>query len=217
MFVSVHKVYTQEQINKRFQKIIFQDLLRHYYRNFIILNTLKIKIETADFNSYPSEEHILKFKSLPEDLRINKFTTSGKNHDSLHEFELLLRNINVEIDVFLDHLKNKDLNKEIKLRDFNAMFFKFSMIAERITKILKDLNYRDFNSTEHFYAYLKQVSEENAKRKKSVPPSLESQRMKIESGKENYFDQLGLSKELDNDIRLEFDVIQLIPFYQTTT
>lgn len=215
--MSVHKVYTQEQINKRFQKIIFQDLLRHYYRNFIILNTLKIKIETADFNSYPSEEHILKFKSLPEDLRINKFTTSGKNYDSLHEFELLLRNINVEIDVFLDHLKNKDLNKEIKLRDFNAMFFKFSMIAERITKILKDLNYRDFNSTEHFYAYLKQVSEENAKRKKSVPPSLESQRMKIESGKENYFDQLGLSKELDNDIRLEFDVIQLIPFYQTTT
>ncbi|AFL84186.1 hypothetical protein Belba_1576 [Belliella baltica DSM 15883] len=215
--MSVHKVYTQGQINKRFQKIIFQDLLRHYYRNFIILNTLKIKLETADFNSYPSEEHILKFKSLPEDLRINKFTTSGKNYDSLHEFELLLRNINVEIDVFLDHLKNKDLNKEIKLRDFNTMFFKFSMIAERITRILKDLKYKGFNSTEHFYAYLKQVSEENAKRKKSVPPSIDSQRMEIESRKENFFDQLGLGKELDNDIKLEFDVLQLIPFYQTTT
>lgn len=211
-YIYVRKDYKQEQINKLFQQSIFKDLLRHNYRNFIVLHALKIKLETDNFNSYPSEEHILKFKSLPEDLRINKFTTSAKNYDVLHRFELLLRNVNIEVDVFLDHLKNQELDMDIKKRDLKTMSFKFPMISEKIIEILTILDNKDFRTEEQFRSYLKSISSDNVNRKKSKPQSSESQEIQIENRGENYFDKLGLTEELDNDIKLEYDIIQLIPF-----
>ncbi|PRY84874.1 hypothetical protein [Mongoliibacter ruber] len=207
----IYKDYRQNQINTSFQESIFKDLLRHYYRNFIVLHAMKIKLENNSYNSYPSEEHILKFKSLPEDLRINQFTTSTKNYDVLHRFELLLRNINTEIDVFLEHLKNPNLPLDVKQRDMKAMAFKFPMTSERILEITQTLKV-DFNTREKFTAFLKSVSADNVQRKKSKEPSLESQQLIIPTRDENFFDQLDLKQDLDTDIKLEYDIIQLIPF-----
>lgn len=207
----IYKDYRQNQINTSFQESIFKDLLRHYYRNFIVLHAMKIKLENNSYNSYPSEEHILKFKSLPEDLRINQFTTSTKNYDVLHRFELLLRNVNTEIDVFLEHLKNQNLPLDVKQRDMKAMAFKFPMISERILEITQTLKV-DFNTREKFTAFLKSVSADNVQRKKSKESSLESQQLIIPTRDENFFDQLELKQELDTDIKLEYDIIQLIPF-----
>lgn len=207
----VLKDLKQSQIHTSFQESIFKDLLRHYYRNFIVLHAMKIKLENNNYNSYPSEEHILKFKSLPEDLRINQFTTSTKNYDVLHRFELLLRNVNTEIDVFLEHLKNQNLTLDVKQRDLKAMAFKFPKIAEKIIEILQTLKV-DFNTNEKFTAYLKSVSKDNAENKKSKEPSEESEQLIIPNREANLFDQLGLKQDLDTDIKLEYDIIQLIPF-----
>ncbi|MDR0541789.1 MAG: L-rhamnose mutarotase [Dysgonamonadaceae bacterium] len=134
---AVEKETEQMQIKKEFQAKLFIDLIRHLYRNKVcICATLwKLKQEGLD-KKYPSEEHLLKLKILPEDLRLDRFDNTPTHYDILHELELKFRNFNYEVDVTLEHLKIKKLNKQQKVRDLSVLEFKQQLLTIDIVNVM---------------------------------------------------------------------------------
>ena len=137
-FYAIRNESKQQKINEKFQRKIISDLIRHFYRNKIVINAITIVYKTNIINNpdnyqecfdsmYPSEENLLKLKVLPEDLRFEKFDSFNTNtqfYDLLHQIGLSFRAFNIEVDTALLHLKNRNISSGIKLRDLEALDFK---------------------------------------------------------------------------------------------
>jgi hypothetical protein len=211
----VWKEYKQDLIDKSIQTGIFKDLLRHYYRNFIVLKVIEIKMIKDNYNSYPSEEHFLKFKTLPEELRIIKFKGLSNNYDLLHSFELILRNVNIEIDVYLLHLKDPNLSKSTKEEDIKTLFFKFSLISLKILELLANID-KKVDSKKLAYEHLRNESLKNQSSKKSKTPATELDGINLSIPDGNFLKELGLRPEIEIDLGLEYNIVRMIPFSNLT-
>ena len=144
------------------QKGQFDDLIRHLYRNLVctlafsqkvleesthkkttnilkkICNTLIRK--KAAHNEYPSEEHLLKLKVLPEDiLHLEKYNNNSDIYTKMHELKLLLRNYDTEIDTALMHLKNKNVTLEEVKNDLDTLVYKPLHLINKIREITDDM------------------------------------------------------------------------------
>ena len=144
------------------QKGQFDDLIRHLYRNLVctlafsqkvleesthkkatnilkkVCNTLIRKKEAH--NEYPSEEHLLKLKVLPEDiLHLEKYNNNSDIYTKMHELKLLLRNYDTEIDTALMHLKNKNVTLEEVKNDLDTLVYKPLHLINKIREITDDM------------------------------------------------------------------------------
>jgi L-rhamnose mutarotase len=137
---AVQKETEQMQIKKEFQAKLFVDLIRHLYRNKVCICATLWKLKQHGFGKkYPSEEHLLKLKILPEDLRLDRFDNTPTHYDVLHELELKFRNFNYEVDVTLEHLKIKKLKDEQKIRDLSVLEFKQQLLSIDIVNVMRKL------------------------------------------------------------------------------
>ncbi|MDR1119517.1 MAG: hypothetical protein LBM08_01200 [Dysgonamonadaceae bacterium] len=131
------KNVVKQEINRKFQKGIFEDLIRHLYRNKVCVCATRLKLENDGFNKYyPSEEHLLKLQVLPEDLRIHRFDSTPRYYDKLHKVELYFRNYNIEVEVALEHLKTKALPEDRKKRDLDVFEMKSGFLTQEIFKLM---------------------------------------------------------------------------------
>lgn len=130
-----------QKISKKFHQKIFMDLIRHLYRNKVVVCAMGWKLADKGYDKYyPSEEHLLKLKQLPEDLRLDRFRSAPKHYDKLHKLELLFRNYDTEVDVALEHLKTQTISQEFKIRDIHyTLEFKSQMLTKEIRDLLIDL------------------------------------------------------------------------------
>lgn len=153
----------KRHIKKQFQIRLFLDLIRHLYRNKVVICALQEKFKTNEpdkhlYNEkYPSEEHLLKLKVLPEDLRLDRFDNSPEFYDILHELELKFRNFNYEVDVALEHLKIKQMDPKQKIRDLGVLEFKQQLLTVNIIEVMRKLGLdktlvEQFESDASFYA-----------------------------------------------------------------
>jgi hypothetical protein len=96
-----------------------------------------LKTESYGYDRYyPSEEHLLKLKVLPEDLRFDRFNNTPQYYDILHSLELKFRNYNTEIDVTLGHLRNSSISSNIKSRDMSVLSKKSDYLTREIIQLL---------------------------------------------------------------------------------
>ena len=144
------------------QKGQFDDLIRHLYRNLVCTlafsqkvleesthkkatNILKKVCNTlirkkAAHNEYPSEEHLLKLKVLPEDiLHLEKYNNNSDIYTKMHELKLLLRNYDTEIDTALMHLKNKNVTLEEVRNDLDTLVYKPLHLINAIREITDEM------------------------------------------------------------------------------
>ncbi|MDR3328363.1 MAG: hypothetical protein LBT04_09720 [Prevotellaceae bacterium] len=137
-FIIVHIVFRakDKKTKNSVQKKISEDMLRHLGRNKIIIDKINEKFGKNEFDKYyPSEEHLLKLKIIEEDMQFEKFDIWTKKYEDLHELKLLLRNLNIETDVALEHFKRKDLLKETKKRDIEMLKVNIESLENKILKI----------------------------------------------------------------------------------
>lgn len=89
-----------------------KDLPRHFYRNLVCVFAIIIKYNDDSNNSlngkksYPSESNVLKLKTLPDEI-IYDIDIDEKTYTNMHEFKLLLRNYNTEVEVASNHFSRK--------------------------------------------------------------------------------------------------------------
>jgi hypothetical protein len=200
----------QQAINKRAQEAIFRDLIRHLYRNKIVVCAMRWRLETEGMDKYyPSEEHLLKLKVLPEDLRLDRFNNTPDHYDKLHAMELLFRNYSIEADVTLEHLKLRSLPARVKLEDLRTLEFKSQYLTMRICELMNDTGM--YIDVEAIRTMLLREVDQHKKVEKAyykpadVPP-------REGAGCRYYDDDLKLTGQLDEDISREYGVIKLIEF-----
>lgn len=137
---AIRRETKQQQIKRTFQAKILSDLIRHMYRNKVCICATHWKLKNEGFDShYPSEEHLLKLKLLPEDLRFDRFDNTPDFYDILHELELKFRNFDVEVDVVLTHLKQPGIDKETKERDLKVLEYKSQLLTSEIINLMHTL------------------------------------------------------------------------------
>jgi hypothetical protein len=137
---AIRRETKQQQIKRTFQSKILSDLIRHMYRNKVCVCAVQQKLRDQGFDRYyPSEEHLLKLKLLPEDLRFDRFDNTPAFYDILHELELKFRNFNIEVDVSLEHLKLQNIGEETKIRDLEVLEFKSQLLTIDIINLMHTL------------------------------------------------------------------------------
>lgn len=111
-----------------------RDLPRHFYRNLVctsaIIHVYRVDSEGGSKRTYyPSESHLYKLQTLPDDivLPIDIIETdndeSNPYHD-MHELKVLLRNYCTEITVASQHLARQNIKRESLLQDFDNLLYK---------------------------------------------------------------------------------------------
>lgn len=147
----------KNRVDKECQYRLFQDIIRHLYRNKICILTMQVKSyvmqnnfekelkENSDRNNdsvqrlkffYPSEEHILKLKLMPSDIHLEEYYRDVETYHKLHEVELLLRNYNIEVDTAFFHLPNPKVDAKTRERDFSTLNFKTGFLTSEIIGLM---------------------------------------------------------------------------------
>lgn len=107
-----------------------RDLSRHFYRNLVCASAMIFKYLDASNNddegkrkNYPSESNLLKLKTLPDEV-IYDIDEDAKSYTKRHEFKLLLRNFNTEVDVASEHFARMNISDKAIRQDIDNLIFK---------------------------------------------------------------------------------------------
>ena len=116
----------------------FNDLIRHLYRNLVCTMAFTKKtLDKREHLEYPSEEHLLKLKVLPEDvLHLEKYNNNNDIYKMMHELKLLLRNYDIEIDTAMMHLKDGMIKVNVLKNDLDTLTFKPLYLTKKILDII---------------------------------------------------------------------------------
>lgn len=128
-----------KKLSQDTQRHLLNELLRHLYRDYVIIYTMRTKMEEIDYAGYPSEEHYVKLKIPMENIHLDAFYGEDEKFRLMHVLYLNLRNFNVEVDVALQHAKDRKLSREVKDEDFDTLEFKVSLLSEKIIKTINQI------------------------------------------------------------------------------
>jgi hypothetical protein len=197
----------QQEINRPAQDAILRDLIRRLYRNKVVVCAIRWKLTDKGFDKcYPSEEQLLKLKVLPEDLRLDRFDSAPEHYDKLHKLRLLFRNYTIDVDVALAHLKTRALPQSIKIDDLLALEYKSQLLTEKIRKLM-DCTGLNITDDDIRNILLEKDDEHHHSGEACVPENIFDR-----GGEYQYYDQIGLTTQLNNDISREYSHIDTIDF-----
>lgn len=93
---------------------------------------------------YPSEEHLLKLKVLPEDvLHLESYNQDDKIYQKMHELKLQLRNYDIEIDTAMTHLKENVQDEAMIRENLDTLTFKPLFLISKIVGVVKSLDKKE--------------------------------------------------------------------------
>lgn len=133
-------------VSSKIMEASLQDLIRHLYRNLVCSVAMALLFKHSnnkvgyDFKSYPSETNMQKLKSDPELYIFNLDTSSVEGMRAGREMRILLRNYNVEVEVAIDHLSQKNIDHHIFDSDFDNLLFKPLFLISKINGLWQNLN-----------------------------------------------------------------------------
>lgn len=119
------------KITPESQRSLLLDYVRHFYADLIVISAIEHKLNSRFDEYYPSEEHLLKLKADLDALHPATFYDHAEKYSAIHNLLLLLRNFNLEVDVAIKHLCDRNVFDPAKKRDINTLKFKTSLIAQR--------------------------------------------------------------------------------------
>lgn len=119
------------KITPESQRSLLLDYVRHFYADLIVISAIEHKLNDRFDEYYPSEEHLLKLKADLDALHPATFYDHAEKYSAIHNLLLLLRNFNLEVDVAIKHLCDRNVFDRAKKRDINTLKFKTSLIAQR--------------------------------------------------------------------------------------
>ena len=134
-----------QRASSNVQKGQFDDLIRHLYRNLVCTLAFTQRIvenrKEGTTYQYPSEEHLLKLKVLPEDvLHLESYNHNYAIYKKMHELKLQLRNYDTEIETAMMHLKDSAQNENAVINDLDTLTFKPLFLIDTVLGVAKVIN-----------------------------------------------------------------------------
>ncbi|MDO5570567.1 MAG: hypothetical protein Q4F97_03770 [Bacteroidales bacterium] len=128
-----------KKLTNEAQKNLLEELIKHLYRNMVITYTMKTKLEKANFDAYPSEEHFIKLTIPLENIHVDVFYGNDIEFKNINDLYIAFRNFNLEIDVIINHFRNPNVDIQTKERDIKTLLFKNGLLASNIIKTLNEI------------------------------------------------------------------------------
>ncbi len=128
------------------QRNMLMDMIRHLYRNMVIVWAIRNKLQACKFLMYPSEEHLIKLNAPLENIHLNAFFGNDENYIAMNDLYLKLRNYNDEITVAMIHLSSPNIDEATKLRDLNTLLFKSGFLTYRIIETVGQIWKEDWRN-----------------------------------------------------------------------
>lgn len=151
-------MFNTDKVSMTVQKSRFRDITRHLYRNLICTLAMTDKYfmtRTEDVLSYPSEEHLLKLKFLPDDVvHLEKYLNNEVVSAKMHQFMLQARNYSTETDVAISHLKDAGISSDVTRRDLAVLAFKPALLTHFILNVEAEVDATDKHYRDEDYDYL---------------------------------------------------------------
>lgn len=111
---------------------VMLDLVRHLYRNLVVMWAIAIKMRADKYKTYPSEIHLTKAKISLQDIHLELFAHDKATYGDMNYLVLLLRNYNLEIDVAMKHFAQDLKEPQIKEYDIHTLLLKPGLLADTI-------------------------------------------------------------------------------------
>lgn len=125
-----------QQLNSKSQYGIMINLVRHLYRNFVVMWAITNKMRISDYKIYPAEIHLQKAKVSLGDIHLELYAGNDDIYAKLNDLVLQLRNYNLELDAATAHFMRSDLKPEVKEYDIRTLLLKPGQLADQIVKAL---------------------------------------------------------------------------------
>ena len=123
-------------LNSQSQYGIMINLVRHLYRNFVVMWAITNKMRILGYKVYPAEIHLQKAKVSLDDIHLELFKGDEDIYAKLYDLVLQLRNYNLELDAATAHFMRSDLKPEVKEYDIRTLLLKPGQLADQIVKAL---------------------------------------------------------------------------------
>lgn len=114
---------------------------RHMYRNMVKIRAMQILIEREYENGkyrVPSAEHLLKLKLPEDDVCEEAFYSNTTIFEQLKELKLVVRNVNVEVDVADRYLSSAHASRVAREEILKTLLMKQGAVGMMIKNILTD-------------------------------------------------------------------------------
>lgn len=129
--------HNTSRLSKDEQRNLLIGMIRHLYRNLVVVYTISVKMKAKSYLVYPSEEHLQKLKVNLGELHLNLFYKSDEYYREMNQLYVEMRNYNFEIDVICTHLKDPNVDVVTKERDLTTLRFKSAYLTDRIVTVIK--------------------------------------------------------------------------------
>ena len=209
------------KLSREEQKALLSDMIRHFYRNYVVSLTLRVKLQAGkksktkdgknkNFSGYPSEEHIKKLMVNLNDVHLNLFYKEEESHQLMNKLYVMLRNYNLELDVICDHLKSQSIDYATKSRDLDTLAFKCFYLTKEITRLIGNIWYG--NEMSYVLQAKERIIKEQEKNRKDNPDETKhyGRRIKLNVPAKSYYletlfadDPKSFLENLKKDIQIE--------------
>ncbi len=156
--VSQNKVAENtSMLSYKAQEQALYDLVRHLYRNMVVMWAILNRIDDAaqrsvrraegtppaksadKYGKYPSELHLIKAQAPIDNIHPELFVNDDCNYSDVNNMLLQLRNYNTELGIAANQLKEQNLTKDDKDYYIDTLLLKPAQLTNLVIKVLAAL------------------------------------------------------------------------------
>lgn len=137
--VMVVYAIVKNKCSNRCQQKIIEDLLRHFFINNAILETIRIRTKD-DPELRPIDGVFSRFATLDSDVELGRFSNTAYNYELIHKISLKLRNYNITAKIAEEHFHDKNCPMRVMQLDMEALYSRAVSLTEGLVEMCVELN-----------------------------------------------------------------------------
>ena len=189
------------QVSLNVQRDFLFDLVRHLYRNMVVMWAITNMVRENKYKIYPSSLHLLKAQIPIDDIHPELFVNNDDKYKIVNKLLLQARNYNIELEEASKVFENSDLSDEVKEYYIKTLLLKPAQISNLVIEVLESLSYSNSKNSpksniNNIITRCKSIIESS--HNKNIVDNKDCERKNItiaNIGETKYFDKLYNSEE----------------------
>lgn len=189
------------QVSLNVQRDFLFDLVRHLYRNMVVMWAITNMVRENKYKIYPSSLHLLKAQIPIDDIHPELFVDNDDKYKIVNKLLLQARNYNIELEEASKVFENSDLSDEVKEYYIKTLLLKPAQITNLVIEVLESLSYSNSKNSpksniNNIITRCKSIIESS--HNKNIVDNKDCERKNItiaNIGETKYFDKLYNSEE----------------------
>lgn len=136
-FTSQDKVARNtRQVSEKVQQDFLYDLVRHLYRNMVVMWAITNMMRESGYKFYPSSLHLLKAQVPLDNLHPKLFVDNDFKYKQVNKLLLQMRNYNIELTHAAEVFADSTLSEEVKEYYVKTLLLKPGQLTNLVVEVL---------------------------------------------------------------------------------